>query len=143
MRSTMSGANPVRGWLAIVLLAAMVVGACDNAASPTSSDPFAGSWAGAIEDRSSGTGTLRMTLSGDPYLSGTWSAAIAGQSLAGPASLTPPGGPGRALTLTCETASVRGSVAVIASVHGSTLEGSYFALDCPRLVGGAITLQKQ
>ena len=127
----------------LLLVGAVVVGACHDLASPTPSDPFAGSWSGTIQDRESGPGTLRVMLSGDFALSGTWSAAIAGQSLSGSASLTPPGTSARALTLTCESAPARGAVAVVASVNGATLEGSYFALDCPRLVGGSINLQRQ
>jgi len=129
--------------VALLLFGAVVVGACHDPASPTPSDPFAGSWSGTIQDRESGTGTLRVSLFGDFALSGTWSAAIAGQALAGPASLTPPGTSARALTLTCESSPARGTVAVVASVNGATLQGSYFALDCPRLVGGSINLQRQ
>jgi len=84
-----------------------------------------------------------VSLSGDSVLSGTWSAAFVGQSLAGPAALSSEGPPARALTLTCQTAPVRGTVAVIVSVNGSNLEGNYFALDCPRLVGGSIALRRQ
>ena len=144
MRSTTSRNSPALGWrLAMAFLAAMAMATCDEPTAPTSSDPFAGSWAGAIEDRSTGAGTLRMALSGDPYLSGSWSATIAGRSAAGPASVTPPAGVGRALTLTCASGPPRGVVTVVASVSGLILQGQYFALECPGLMTGSLKLQKQ
>jgi hypothetical protein len=144
MRSTTLGNDPARRWrLAIAFLGAMAMAACDELTSPTSSDPFAGSWAGAIADRASGSGTLRMALSGDPYLSGTWSATIAGQSPTGPATVTPPVGVGRALTLTCGSGPARGVVAVVATVDGSILQGDYYALECPGLLTGSLELRRQ
>ena len=144
MRSTTSRNSPALGWrLVMTLIGAMAMGACDEPTAPTSSDPFAGSWAGAIEDRSTGAGTLRMALSGDPYLSGSWSATIAGRSAAGTASVAPPAGAGRGLTLTCALGPARGVVTVVASVSGSMLQGEYFALECAGLVTGSLKLQKQ
>jgi hypothetical protein len=144
MRSTTSRNSPVLGWrLAVALFGALAMGACDEPTAPTSSDPFAGSWAGAVEDRSTGAGTLRMVLSGEPYLLGSWSATIAGRSASGPASVTSPAGVGRGLTLTCTSGSARGIVTVVASVSGSILQGEYFALECPGLVTGSLKLQKQ
>ena len=134
-------------WPALLLLGAAALCACHGPASPTetptASDPLAGTWVGTIHDRESGSGILRVSLSGGLVVTGTWSAAIGGRLLSGPASLAPPGAPARALTLTCESAPSHGAVGVIVSVSGSTLEGNYFALDCPGLVGGSIALQKQ
>jgi hypothetical protein len=144
MRLTTSRNSPALGWhLAMALIGAMAMGACDEPTAPTSSDPFAGSWAGAIEDRSTGAGTLRMALSGDLYLSGSWSATIAGRSAAGTVSVTVPAGAGRGLTLTCASGPARGIVTVVASVSGSLLQGEYFSLECPGLVTGSLKLQRQ
>ena len=115
---------------------------CDSPTRPTV--PAAGSWAGTVTDRTSGSGTFQLMLENPSgtQLVGTWSAIVAGQTVQGTASGSAVATP-NLLNLSCPGGGVGNMTLMVAA---NRISGPYFFFGqvlCPPLDQGSVDLARR
>lgn len=131
---------------ALVAAAALAVTGCGpGATAATPSDPYVGSWSGAVADDRSGPGSIRITFPGALDLEGRWEALASGATVGGTVSRLPsiPGDSRRHFGLRCGPGLAGGSALLSIMLNGPGITGTYAAAGCGSLTGGRVELARE
>jgi hypothetical protein len=117
--------------------ALIVTSACST--SPSSTDPYQGTWTGSIVDRAAGPGTLRVELRAGASVEGSWTAVVGGAALTGTLASGSSQGAQRSFAVGCAP----GSMLWATTVDGNRMSGTYITAGCSGLSGGSLDLVRQ
>lgn len=113
------------------------MGACTSA--PSTPDPYRGTWAGTIDDRTAGIGTLQLELRIATRVEGSWTATFGTSQMAGALAADASPAAQRTFAVGCP----QGSMVWATTVEDDVLRGTYVAAGCGVLSSGRVEARRR